>query len=144
MAEDTALHGAPGQAESPDVLRGWLGGVQLSRLYVCLPVCCPHFTVTVQISEDLHTTQITLQNQPLWRPREEGPLQPSCPVSSPRLGWPPPLPMPSLLSLSVTVWTLGGNLREERRRPVAGNGFWPSQRQAGAMLYLYPSKGDPC
>lgn len=65
-------------------------------------------------------------------------------VSSPRLGWPPPLPMPSLLSLSVTAWTLGGNLREERRRPVAGSGFWPSQRQAGAMLYLYPSKGDPC
>lgn len=79
-----APHGTAGQTESPDVLRGWLGGVWLSRLHVCLPVCCPHFTAALQISEDPHTTQITLQNQPLGRPREEGPLQPSCP--SPLLG----------------------------------------------------------
>jgi len=75
---------APGQAGGPDVLKVWLGGVRVSRLHVGVPVRGPHFTVHLQISEDPRTTQITLQNQPLGRQREEGPqgswgpLQPSC------------------------------------------------------------------
>lgn len=137
------LHKAPGQAESQDIPKTWLGVWASSLDCTCVCVCCiPPFANHVGPP---HNSRSPSRNSHLGGrgEREEGKWGSSGPLPLP---CPAPLLPRCLLSPFSIAWILGkgtGNLREEGKRRVVRSGFQPSQRQEGAVCVCILVKVTP-